>query len=73
VAIVRPDQVWSTDITYVPMPRGFMYLTVSWFSLIWTNRSFELAWPKMEFTFVRRLLYWVVRGGLRVPPLCAGG
>lgn len=25
--IVRPNQVWSMDITYIPMPRGFMYLT----------------------------------------------
>lgn len=24
--IVRPNQVWSLDITYVPMRRGFMYL-----------------------------------------------
>ena len=24
--ITRPNQVWSSDITYVPMPRGFMYL-----------------------------------------------
>lgn len=24
--IVCPNQVWSTDITYVPMPDGFMYL-----------------------------------------------
>jgi len=24
--IVRPNQVWSTDITYVPMSRGFLYL-----------------------------------------------
>ena len=34
VAIERPDQVWSTDITYVPMPAGFMYLTavIDWFS-----------------------------------------
>jgi putative transposase len=32
--IVRPNQVWSTDITYIPMPKGFMYLTVimDWFS-----------------------------------------
>ena len=32
--IVRPNQVWSSDITYVPMPRGWMYLTVvmDWFS-----------------------------------------
>jgi putative transposase len=26
LAIVRPNQVWSADITYVPMPRGFMYV-----------------------------------------------
>jgi putative transposase len=34
VAVERPDQVWSTDITYVPMPAGFMYLTavIDWFS-----------------------------------------
>lgn len=27
VKITRPNQVWSTDITYVPLPNGFMYLT----------------------------------------------
>ena len=26
VAVERPDQVWSTDITYVPMARGHAYL-----------------------------------------------
>jgi putative transposase len=25
--IVRPNQVWCIDITYIPMPRGFLYLT----------------------------------------------
>ena len=32
--IVRPNQVWSADITYVPMPSGFMYLVavIDWFS-----------------------------------------
>ena len=32
--IERPDQVWSADITYVPMASGFMYLaaTIDWFS-----------------------------------------
>lgn len=24
--IVRPNQVWSLDISYIPMPKGFMYL-----------------------------------------------
>jgi len=34
VAIIRPDQVWSTDITYIPMPQGFMYLAavIDWYS-----------------------------------------
>ena len=34
VAIERVDQVWSTDITYIPMPLGFMYLaaTIDWYS-----------------------------------------
>jgi putative transposase len=32
--IERPDQVWATDITYIPMARGFVYLVaiVDWFS-----------------------------------------
>jgi len=34
VPIVRADQVWSTDITYVPLLCGFMYLTavIDWYS-----------------------------------------
>lgn len=40
VAIVRPDQVWSTDITYVPLAAGFMYLAavIDWFS------RYVIAW-----------------------------
>lgn len=25
--VVRPNQVWAVDITYIPMAKGFMYLT----------------------------------------------
>jgi len=34
VGIERVNQVWSADITYVPMPKGFMYLaaTIDWYS-----------------------------------------
>jgi len=34
LAISRPDQVWSTDITYVPMRHGFLYLAavIDWYS-----------------------------------------
>lgn len=38
--ITRPNQVWSSDITYIPMHRGFMYLVavVDWYS------RFVLSW-----------------------------
>ena len=34
LVIERPNQVWATDITYIPMRRGFVYLVaiVDWFS-----------------------------------------
>ena len=34
LVIDRPNQVWATDITYVPMHRGFMYLVaiIDWHS-----------------------------------------
>lgn len=40
VEIVRPNQVWSTDITYIPLAQGFMFLVavIDWYS------RFILAW-----------------------------
>ena len=40
VMIERPNHVWSTDITYIPMARGFVYLVavIDWFS------RFVLSW-----------------------------
>jgi len=34
LSIERPNQVWATDITYIPMRRGFVYLVaiVDWYS-----------------------------------------
>ena len=34
VFVVRPDQVWSTDITYIRLARGFAYLAavIDWYS-----------------------------------------
>jgi putative transposase len=40
VAIDRVDQVWSTDITYIPMEHGFMYLAAV---IDWHSRC-VLAW-----------------------------
>jgi putative transposase len=38
--VVRPNHVWSTDITYLPLPKGFMYLVavMDWYS------RYVLAW-----------------------------
>jgi putative transposase len=40
LAIQRPHQVWSADITYIPLVRGFAYLVavIDWYS------RFVLAW-----------------------------
>lgn len=40
VRVTRPDQVWCTDITYVGMTHGFMYLTaiMDWYS------RYVIAW-----------------------------
>lgn len=38
--INRPNQVWATDITYLPMAKGFAYLTVI---LDWHSRK-VLSW-----------------------------
>ncbi len=38
--IERTDQVWSTDITYIPMAQGFMYLVAI---IDWHSR-YVLAW-----------------------------
>ncbi len=33
-AIERPNHVWSTDITYIPLDKGFIYLVavINWYS-----------------------------------------
>lgn len=38
--VERPNQVWSTDITYIPMEKGFMYLT----AIIDVHSRYVLNW-----------------------------
>ena len=40
VSIERVNQVWSTDITYIPLPKGFLYLAAV---LDWHSR-YVLSW-----------------------------
>jgi putative transposase len=62
VSIERPDQVWSTDITYVPLPAGFMYLAavIDWYS------RYVLAWRlsnTLEGSFCLEMLDEVLSRG----------
>lgn len=55
VPIERVNQIWSTDITYVPMQRGFLYLTavIDWYS------RYVLSWRlsnSMDGSFCREAL-----------------
>jgi putative transposase len=40
LTVGRPNQVWATDITYIPMPKGFLYLAVI---MDWHSRK-VLSW-----------------------------
>lgn len=62
VKIERPNQVWSADITYVPMSAGFMYLAavIDWFS------RYVVAWRlsnTLDGTFCLEMLEEALRGG----------
>ena len=55
VMIERPNQVWSTDITYIPMKTGFLYLTavIDWYS------RYILSWKlsnSLDGRFCREVL-----------------
>ena len=40
LAITRPNQVWCSDVTYIPLARGFLYLVAV---MDWASRK-VLAW-----------------------------
>jgi len=55
VSIERPDQVWSTDITYIPLATGFMYLAAV---IDWHSR-YVVSWRlsnTLEGTFCLEML-----------------
>jgi putative transposase len=62
VVIERPNQVWSTDITYIPMQDGFLYVVavIDWFSRL--VLSWELS-NTMETGFCLAALETAFRFG----------
>lgn len=62
VVVERPNQVWCTDVTYSPMPRGFMFLVAI---LDWYRRA-VLAWVvsnTQDTTFCLQALEQAFRQG----------
>lgn len=59
VQVDKPDFVWATDITYVPMQQGFMYLTVI---LDWYSR-YVLSW-ELSNTLEARFCLDALEGAL---------
>ena len=62
LVLTHPNQVWSADITYVPLPHGFMYLVavLDWFS------RYVLAWQlsnTLEGYFCVSALQQALQGG----------
>lgn len=62
IEIKRKNQVWSTDITYLPMRHGFLYLTavIDWYS------RYVLAWRlsnSLDGIFCREVLLEALKGG----------
>lgn len=62
VAITHPDHVWSTDITYLPLRGGYVYLTAI---LDWYSR-YVLTWRlsnRLDSSFCVEALEEALKGG----------
>lgn len=60
--VTRPNQVWATDITYIPMAKGFLYLVAV---MDWHSR-YVLSWRlsnTLDTTFCRDALEDALRQG----------
>ena len=44
--ITRKNQVWATDITYIPMKKGFLYLTaiITYTHGLWSTGAYPTPW-----------------------------
>ena len=47
-AIEQPNQVWASDVTYIPMRRGFLYLVaiIDWAELPKVPRAKRVEWQR---------------------------
>lgn len=69
LVIDRPNQVWATDITYIPMSRGFLYLVVI---MDWHSRA-VLSWRLSNTAALQYNGGGLLRGGAGRGPVRQAG
>lgn len=64
IDIIRPNQVWATDITYIPMPEGFIYLVaiLDWYSRYIVNYKISNT---MDASFCIEMLEEALENGIK--------
>jgi len=66
LSIERVNQVWCSDITYIPMPKGFLYLVaiMDWYSravLAWrlsNTLGADFCVEALEEALLSRSVFW---------------
>lgn len=60
IKIIKPNQVWATDITYIKTPAGFVYLTalIDWFS------RFIISW-KLSISMTTEFCIGILKKGIK--------
>jgi putative transposase len=66
MSITEPDQVWCSDITYIRLTHGFVYLTAV---MDWASR-YVLSW-EVSVTMMHICFYCVMTPGYRTRFRCA--
>jgi len=77
LTVDRPNQVWAMDITYIPMKKGFMYLTAiidlqSRYVVNWSvSNSMDADWCLKEpFKYMESLKSSILIKGHNLPQRC---
>ena len=71
MSIERVNQVWCSDITYIPMPKGFLYLVaiMDWYSravLAWrlsNTLGADFCVEALEEALLSRSVFWGALAG----------
>lgn len=72
--VTGPDQVWCADITYVPMPCGFLYLVavMDWWSRLVLAWRLLTNWCGRSRKSCKRERFWAHKPDKRFWNSCMG-